>query len=142
MPTILPFDDLEAGRFVTVHSRRADFRPRMRRPSAPFEGDEQEVHIHLGGSGGGRIPNPGVPLKILALNAPFLMVLELHPGGVGKGPIYLDSRRVRLMAVPDAMIDALRGLQPSRPEAVTSTVPACEIEGLDDESDLDEELPF
>lgn len=109
MPTILPFDDLETGRFVTIHSPRAVGRSvRRRRP--PFEEGEPEAEFHIHLNDGGTMPPPGVPLHILALNAPFLMVMALHPGGRAEGPIYLDSRRVRLMGVPDEMIEVLRAL--------------------------------
>ena len=130
MPTILPFDDLEAGRFVTVHSVRTIARRVRRRSESPFEDGDQEVHLHLGGPSG-PVPPPGVPLKILALNAPFLMVITLRPGGEGEGPIYLDSRGVQLMAVPSAMVEALRALKPRHAGA-----------SVDDGSEDDEGLPF
>ncbi len=107
MPSILPFDDFEPGRFVTIHSVRAATHPARRRRPSLFE--EPEVHIHLGDPST-RIPRPGVPLKILATNAPFLMVMVAHPGARGEGPIYLDTRGLRIMAVLDGMIEVLRGL--------------------------------
>ncbi len=139
MPTILPFDDLEPGRFVTIHSRRASGGPRLRRGPSPFGTDEQEVHVHLEVQQGW-LPQPGVPLKILALNAPFVMVAELRPGGVAKGPIYLDTRGIRLMPVPEEMIDALKGLK--RADADPTVAVVSEAEGLDDPSDDEDELPF
>ncbi len=67
------------------------------------------MHIHFGGPST-RIPQPGAPLEILATNAPFLMVMVAHPGGRGEGPIYLDTRGLRIMGVPDGMIEVLREL--------------------------------
>ena len=129
MPTILPFDDFEPGKCITVHSRRPQLGRRIVR-TEPSDGGEEEVRIQFEGSGG-RIPQPGVPLQIVALNAPFVMVFEVHPGGVTKGPIYLDSRRVNLMAVPTAMVEALLALKPKH--AATS---------VDDGSEDEEGLPF
>lgn len=131
MPTILPFDDFEPGRFVTIHSVRAATHPARRRRPSPFEGEEPEVHIHLGAPST-RIPQPGVPLEILATNAPFLMVMVAHPGGRGEGPVYLDTRRLRIMAVPDGMIEVLRELD----------VEAARPAGSETAFEGEEECPF
>ena len=129
MPTILPFDDFEPGKCITVHSRRPQLGRRIVR-TEPSDGGEEEVRIQFEGSVG-RIPQPGVPLQVVALNPPFLMVFEVQPGGGAKGPIYLDSRRVNLMAVPTAMVEALQALKSDH--AATS---------VDDGSENQEGLPF
>ena len=49
----------------------------------------------------------GHPMRILALNLPFIMVVMMKPGQCTSGPIYLDIRKVRLMSVPDEMVEAL-----------------------------------
>ena len=130
MPTILPFDDLNPRAFVTIHSIHEE-----------VSGTEDDAHrvirsMHRGkpdfSSGHRSVPGLGVPLQILALNAPFVMVLELATGGRACGPIYLDSRRIRLMSVPDEMIEVLRGL---------GLHPVPEL-GVEEALGEEEEIPF
>ena len=109
MPTILPFDDLEPGKIIAIHSIHSAVPPVRRRRLSSFEDLEHDLGLHTGVPPR-PTPPPGVPLEILAVNAPFVMVMALRPGDQKVGPIYLDSRCMRLMAVPSQMVEALRSL--------------------------------
>ena len=96
---ILPFDDLQAGRFVTVHS--------LQEGNAGYTGNPIERAMTRTQRRKPPIPM-GVPIEVLALNAPFVLGAPVLPGGATAGPIFLDTREVRLMPVPEGLVKVLR----------------------------------
>lgn len=129
MSTILPTDDLRPDLFVTVHSHLEPSPEAMRRKLALAQelGEEPPVALFP--------PQPmpdrscyGVPLRIAAVNLPYVYCMVIEPGGVESGPSILDVRRVRFMRVNDETIAMIRSIGR----------PALESPDLDDE-DHDED---
>lgn len=96
---ILPFDDLQTGRFVTVHS--------LQEVNAGYTDSPAELAMTRAQRRKSPVPM-GVPIEVLALNAPFVLGAPVLPGGATTGPIFLDTRDVRLMPVPEGVVKVLR----------------------------------
>jgi hypothetical protein len=96
---ILPFDDLQTGRFVTVHS--------LQEANAGYTDNPAEVAMARAQRRKSPVPM-GVPIEVLALNAPFVLGAPVLPGGATAGPVFLDTREVRLMPVPEGLVKVLR----------------------------------
>ena len=118
MTTLIPTDDLRTDLFVTVHShierpwpvrpRRArrfddsnDERPRPTMPPPPPVPDRSCY---------------GVPLRIAAVNLPYVYCMVVEPGGGENGPSILDVRQVRFMRMAPETVAMICSLgQPETP---------------------------
>lgn len=96
---IIPFDDLQTGQFVAVHS--------LHEPNAGYSDGPVELVIARAQRRKSPVPM-GVPIEVLALNAPFVLGAPVLPGGATAGPVFVDTREVRLMPVPSEVVQVLR----------------------------------
>lgn len=85
MGTVLEADDLRVGMAVTVHGYTDP-------PPIPgvFAPNQRRV---------ARILPPGLPLKVVAVNRPFVIVTTINGRGEEQGPVIVDLRDTQLMRV-------------------------------------------
>ena len=110
MSTILNADDLMVGAYLAVHSRvlrRRGPRVMHRGESMPEVEEMIAQQMNTSNEGG---PRPGLPLRVIAIELPFLYCMVVEPGGTEAGPSILDTRNVRLMRLSAETISALVGL--------------------------------
>ena len=134
MSTLVPTDDLQPGLFVTVHSHIERPWPETSRRVPSFDGSEEELSIPA------LTPPPpapdrscyGIPLRIAAVNLPYVYCMVFEPGGGESGPSILDVRRVRFMRLATETVEVLRSLgSPSGSSAPNGPAPAPPGEGVD-----------
>lgn len=89
--TILQSDDFEVGMLICQHTG-----PTIQRTHAPQYGD---LHRYAEEDKSAT----GIPLEVLALNLPFVVVLDITSGK----RVLLDSRDMRFMRVDEAYVRAL-----------------------------------
>lgn len=113
MARILAPDDLQPGRFVTV------FGPARVRPSRSagrgraMQVDlSQVIQMHIAAAAQSR---PGVPLRVSAVDVPFVLVQPVLPGGRLGPPMPLDLRQVVLAGLSDAFVQAVLAMVPPAP---------------------------
>ena len=96
--SILAPDDLRVGAYVAVHSLAAAPRACPEEPERRMSGRPCREWPPLGF---------GMPLQIRAISLPFLACAVLQPGGGHVGPVILDLRGVRLIAVSRQFVRAI-----------------------------------
>ena len=101
-------DDFEVGMHIAVHSHiEEQFARRMVRPGGEgMPSDELFIRIERHDDGGVRV-QLGIPLKVIAIELPFLYCMVVEPGGDESGPVVLDTRHLRLMRVTSTTLRAL-----------------------------------
>ncbi|MCH2145886.1 MAG: hypothetical protein MK082_12185 [Phycisphaerales bacterium] len=140
MTTILPTDDLRPDLFVTVHSHldRSRETARRRMAMAQEAGEEPTLPMVISEP----VPDRtcyGVPLRIAAVNLPYVYCMVIEPGGAENGPSILDVRQVRFMRVNPETLAMIRSIGHDRVEeededhdedgidcVVRSSGPACQ----------------
>ena len=99
MSTLIATDDLQPDLFVTVHSHIERPWPARPRRVRRFDDSNDERPMPT-------MPPPppvpdrscyGVPLRIAAVNLPYVYCMVIEPGGGENGPSILDVRQVRFM---------------------------------------------
>ncbi len=101
--SLLAPDDLRVGSYIVIHSAA------MPRRSAG-ESDVESM---------GRLTEsmtfiaPGMPLQVKAVSLPFVACGLVQPGGGQAGPVILDVRGLKLMAVSHKFVAAIRGFKRS-----------------------------
>lgn len=90
---LLAPDDLEVGMLLTVYSRKRKRPSRfMHEFSSPFGMDSEEVeeeHSSLG----------GIPMRVIALQFPYVICAVILPSGKEDGPKIIDLRTTHLMRI-------------------------------------------
>jgi len=104
--SILAPDDLRVGTYVALHSVAAAPRTCPEEPERRMSGRRCREGPPLGF---------GMPLQIRAISLPFLACAVLQPGGGHVGPVILDLRGVRLIAVSRQFVRAIAEFK--QPEA-------------------------
>lgn len=104
--SILTPDDLRIGAYVAVHSVTAVPRTCAEEPERRMSGRPCRESPPLGF---------GMPLQIRAISLPFLACAVLQPGGGHVGPVILDLRSLRLIAVSRQFVRAIAEFK--QPEA-------------------------
>ena len=99
--SILPPDDLRVGAFVLVHSTVTTQQLRLDALKA-LAACKNRSSPSIGF---------GIPLRIQAVDLPFLVCAVLQPGGAFTGPAILDVRKVRLVAASRKFVQAISGFQ-------------------------------
>ncbi|MBX7135127.1 MAG: hypothetical protein K1X67_20870 [Fimbriimonadaceae bacterium] len=92
--SVLAPDDLRVGQHVAIHSFCG------MRPTPSGAATERAVETASAVA-------LGVPLQINAISLPFVMCGLLLPGGGYMGPLILDLRTVRLIAVSRAYVNSI-----------------------------------
>ena len=132
MTTILPTDDLRPDLFVTVHSHldRSRETARRRMAMAQEAGEEPTLPMVISEP----VPDRtcyGVPLRIAAVNLPYVYCMVIEPGGVESGPSILDVRRVRFMRLHAETIGMLRSIGRPVVEAIDEEDEDHDEDGID-----------
>jgi hypothetical protein len=104
--SILAPDDLRVGAYVTVHSAATVPRNGREEPERRMSGRPCRASPPIGF---------GMPLQIRAISLPFLACAVLQPGGGHVGPVILDLRGLRLIAVSRKFVRAIAEF--NQPEA-------------------------
>ncbi len=104
--SILAPDDFRVGAYVAVHSVAAAPRTCPEEPERRMSGRPCREGPPLGF---------GMPLQIRAISLPFLACAVLQPGGGHVGPVILDLRGLRLIAVSRQFVRAIAEFK--QPEA-------------------------
>ena len=117
MTTILPTDDLRPDLFVTVHSHldRTQETARRRMAMAQEAGEEPAMPVVISEPAPDRTCY-GVPLRIAAVNLPYVYCMVIEPGGSENGPSILDVRQVRFMRVNPETLAMIRSIGHDRVE--------------------------
>jgi hypothetical protein len=117
MTTILPTDDLRPDLFVTVHSHLDRSRETVgrRMATALDTGVESPLPMVISEPAPDRTCY-GVPLRIAAVNLPYVYGMVIEPGGSENGPSILDVRQVRFMRVNPETITMIRSIGHDRLE--------------------------
>ena len=128
MTTILPTDDLRPDLCVTVHSHldRSRETARRRMAMALEAGEESPVPMVISDP----VPDRtcyGVPLRIAAVNLPYVYCMVIEPGGSETGPSILDVRQVRFMRVNPETLATIRSIGRERVDADLDD----DVEGVD-----------
>jgi hypothetical protein len=100
--SILTPDDLRVGAYVAVHSAAAAPRTCPEEPERRMAGRPRREGPPL---------SFGIPLQIRAISLPFLVCAVLRSGGGHIGPVILDLRGVRLIAVSRQFVRAIAGFK-------------------------------
>ena len=99
MTNTIPADDLKPGAWVTVRDHE-----QVAVRSIPGL-DDDEAPSRPQGSG---ITSPGVPIRILETNLPFVYGAALSPEGEMVGPAIIDVRKVALVRLNRRVPNAIR----------------------------------
>jgi hypothetical protein len=102
--SLLAPDDLRVGSYIVIHSAA------MPRRGAAGESDVESMGRFTESS---LYVAPGMPLQVKALSLPFVACGLVQPGGGQTGPVILDVRGLRLMAVSRKFVAAIRGFKRS-----------------------------
>ena len=108
MSMIINPDDFKVGMHITVHSHTEAERTR-RLVRSGVEGTNSEellIRVESHEDSGFRI-QLGIPLKVIAIELPFLYCMVVEPGNEHSGPVVLDSRNLRFMRVTAPTLRAL-----------------------------------
>ena len=98
MTNTIPADDLKPGAWVTVRDREP-----VTVRSIPGL-DDDEAPPRPSGTG----TSPGVPIRILETNLPFVYGAALSPEGEMVGPAIIDVRKVALVRLNRRVPNAIR----------------------------------
>ena len=100
MTTPVPYDDLRPDMWVTIRDVPEDD-PAV----SPFDGHAEAM---------GRlrrrrrpVSRPGVPLRVLSVDLPFLYLAVLDGDGDEVGPVILDVREQPIVAIDESVADAI-----------------------------------
>lgn len=106
MATKLEIDDIQAGMHLTVlgaKSMRIRLRGRGASPRRLMEAvAEQMTHVH------DECPQPGIPLKVVAVSLPFMLYQVLEPGGTYSMPAVIDTRKFSFGRVDEQYVEAIQ----------------------------------
>ena len=95
MSTVVTADDLELGNYVTPHQ------PQVSRV-------EKGLLTNCGAqTASGKEIRPGIPLRVIAIDLPFVACAQLQPDGSEKGPLILDIRSLRLCRLSAEFVEAI-----------------------------------
>lgn len=98
MSTIIPADDLRPGLFVAAHTH-GECEPH-------FQISHSDTIVQVTREDCVR-PGLGVPMRIIAVDLPFIYCMIIEPGGSEGGPLIVDVRTLSLMRVSRTTIRAL-----------------------------------
>ena len=99
-------DDLDLDQYITVHS---DVRPK---PSLDTEDVVPPDVMHAIMASNMNRKHHGVMMRVVALALPYVYCQPVLPNHENPGPVVLDVRDVKLMAIDPVMIDRLRDSMP------------------------------
>ena len=102
MTTPIPMDDLRPDLWVTIRDEITDV------PMSPF-GIEPELHQFVMRMRSRTPVKPGTPMRVIAVDLPFIYVVVLKADGQEDGPLILDLRRFPVVkistSVPEAILE-------------------------------------
>ncbi len=98
MGTIIPVDDLEVGLYVAVYSHQDC--------EAHFQVSHSDTVVQVTREDYAR-PGLGVPMRIIAVERPFIYCMIIEPGGSEDGPLIVDVRTLSLMKMSDETVRAI-----------------------------------
>lgn len=102
MTTPIPMDDLRPDQWVTIRDEIKDV------PMSPF-GADSELHQFVMRMRSRTPVKPGTPMRVIAVDLPFLYTVVLDADGQEQGPLILDLRRFRVVEissdVPEAILE-------------------------------------
>ncbi len=102
MTTPIPMDDLRPDQWVTIRDEIKDV------PMSPF-GADPELHQFVMRMRSRTPVKPGTPMRVIAVDLPFLYTVVLDADGQEQGPLILDVRRFRVVeictSVPQAILE-------------------------------------
>ena len=102
MTTPIPMDDLRPDLWVTIRDDITDV------PMSPF-GIEPELHQFVMRMRSRTPVKPGTPMRVIAVDLPFIYVVVLKADGQEDGPLILDLRRFPVVkistSVPEAILE-------------------------------------
>ena len=97
--SVLPADDLRLGDWVAIRDEVE--------PSDSISFDDLEPPMLRRRRRESSGPQPGIPLRILAIALPWVYVAVLDDDGDEVGPAILDIRRHPLVRMPEAIPEAI-----------------------------------
>ena len=102
MTTPIPMDDLRPDLWVTIRDEITDV------PMSPF-GIEPELHQFVMRMRSRTPVKPGTPMRVIAVDLPFIYLVVLKADGQEDGPLILDLRRFPVVkistSVPEAILE-------------------------------------
>ena len=102
MTTPIPMDDLRPDLWVTIRDDITDV------PMSPF-GIEPELHQFVMRMRSRTPVKPGTPMRVIAVDLPFIYLVVLKADGQEDGPLILDLRRFPVVkistSVPEAILE-------------------------------------
>ena len=102
MTTPIPMDDLRPDQWVTIRDEIKDV------PMSPF-GADPELHQFVMRMRSRTPVKPGTPMRVIAVDLPFLYTVVLDADGQEQGPLILDVRRFRVVeictSVPEVILE-------------------------------------
>lgn len=102
MTTPIPYDDLAPDMWVTIRDH-----PEQEEPM-PF-GDPFIEAMRMRHQRRRPVPQPGTPMRVLAVDLPFLYLALMNADGVETGPLMLDLREQAVVGLDESVAHALRG---------------------------------
>ena len=135
MTTLIPYDDLEPDMWVTIRDLPEEEEP------PPF-GDPFLEAMRMRHRRPSVVMQAGVPMRILAVDLPFLYLAVMNAEGTETGPLTLDLREQPVVGLDETVAHISEQLQASkaRCEQVELSMGAIvaererEIEGLREEN--------
>ena len=111
MTTPIPYDDLRPDLWVTIRDGHTLGEPRAFAPGAELIWDLHRRYQD-------RPPvRPGVPLRVLEVDIPYLYVAVLGRNGELEGPAIIDLRRFPVVELASRVADAIAAFANERTEA-------------------------
>ncbi|MCP4797937.1 MAG: hypothetical protein GY885_17425, partial [Phycisphaeraceae bacterium] len=103
MTTPIPMDDLRPDRWVTIRDEIEDLEV------PPFAGGDVDLRLMWRQLRARTPVKPGTPMRVIAVDLPFLYLVVLNADGQEQGPLILDLRRHSVVeictSVPEAILE-------------------------------------
>ena len=103
MTTPIPMDDLRPDCWVTIRDEIEDLEV------PPFAGGDVDLRLMWRQMRARTPVKPGTPMRVIAVDLPFLYLVVLNADGLEQGPLILDLRRHAVVgictSVPEAILE-------------------------------------
>ena len=103
MTTPIPMDDLRPDHWVTIRDEIQDLE------IPPFAGGDVDLRLMWRQMRARTPVKPGTPMRVIAVDLPFLYLVVLNAEGQEHGPLILDLRRHAVVgictSVPEAILE-------------------------------------